>query len=163
MIGASPDVGERAALALRPMQEADLAAVLEIEASAFPTPWSRRAFETELRTAWSIATVAVEAAATPRPRVIGYACAWHVADEMQLLNVAVHPARRRLGVGKILVRDVVRCAGERGVRSVLLEVRVANVPAQRLYGRLGFRGMGIRRGYYGPGQDGLLMELRLGR
>lgn len=144
------------------MVQRDLAEILEIERVSFPSPWSRVSFERELATAWALPMVAVEE--TPAgERLVGYACAWNVADEVHLLTVAVHPARRRLGVGEALVRLVQREAMVRKARAVLLEVRMANVPARRLYARLGFRTTGLRRGYYGPGQDGILMEWRLGR
>jgi ribosomal-protein-alanine N-acetyltransferase len=159
----SPAVGTDATVdwTLRRMIRTDLAAILEIEHASYPSPWSRSAFEHELVATWAAPVVAIE----PSPageRIVGYACCWHVADEVQLLNVAVHPARRRHGVGQALVREVLRQATVRQARAVLLEVRVANLGARRLYARLGFRPTGIRRGYYGPGQDGVLMEWRQG-
>jgi ribosomal-protein-alanine N-acetyltransferase len=145
---------------LRRMAQHDLAAVVEIERASFPSPWSLAGFERELGTAWAVPLVAVER--TPGGEgLVGYACTWYVADEVQLLNVAVHPARRRLGIGETLVGRVQREAVTRGARAVLLEVRMANLPARRLYAQLGFRTTGLRRGYYGPGQDGVLMEWRL--
>ena len=144
---------------LRRMTPSDLPAILDIERVSFPSPWSLLSFERELATAWAVPTVAVEPAAGGM-RLVGYACAWNVADEVQLLNVAVHPARRRGGIGETLVRAVQEHATARGARSVVLEVRVANVPARRLYARLGFRMTALRRGYYGAGQDGMLMEWR---
>lgn len=44
---------------------------------------------------------------------------------------------------------------------MFLEVRAGNLAARRLYRHLGFRDLGVRRGYYGPGQDAIVMELRL--
>jgi ribosomal-protein-alanine acetyltransferase len=85
-----------------------------------------------------------------------------VTDEVHLLNVAIHPERRGLGYGRILVTAVLDEAESLGVRVVFLEVRAGNVVARRLYRQLGFRDLGIRRGYYGPGQDAIVMELRLG-
>jgi ribosomal-protein-alanine N-acetyltransferase len=152
------DVGP--ACALRRMVRGDLPAILAIERVSFPHPWSEASFETELQTVWSVPVVAVE----PTPGgecVVGYACTWHVADEVQLLNVAVHPARRGRGVGETLLRHVLGQAASRGA-GVVLEVRMANLAARRLYGRLGFRARGLRRSYYGPGQDGMLMEWRQG-
>ena len=146
---------------LRRMARRDLAEILEIERVSFPSPWSRASFERELTAAWALPAVAMEAMPFGE-RLVGYACAWNVADEVQLLTVAVHPARRRHGVGEALVRLVQEEALARQARAVLLEVRVANVPARRLYTRLGFRATGLRRGYYGPGQDGVLMEWRRG-
>jgi len=94
--------------------------------------------------------------------VVGYACRWRVADEVHLLNVAVHPDRRGLGHGRQLVAAVTAEAAASGARVVFLEVRAGNVVARRLYRTLGFRDLGVRRGYYGPGQDAIVMELRLG-
>jgi len=156
-----PAADVRAPVALRRMAERDLVEILEIERASFPSPWSRASFERELAAAWALPAVAVEETLAGE-RLVGYACAWNVADEVQLLTVAVHPARRRRGVGEALVRLVQQEAVARQARAVLLEVRVANVPARRLYARLGFRPTGLRRGYYGPGQDGVLMEWRRG-
>jgi ribosomal-protein-alanine N-acetyltransferase len=142
------------------MARTDLPAVLEIERASFPNPWSLEGFARELGTAWAEPLVAIEATARGE-RLVGYACAWYVADEVQLLSVAVHPAHRRRGIGETLVRSVQRHATARQARAVVLEVRVANLPARRLYAQLGFRTTSLRRGYYGPGQDGVLMEWRL--
>jgi len=146
---------------LRDMRREDLPAVLDIERRSFAQPWSRAFFEKELATPFARLVVAVEEA-DPRPHVIGYTCRWRVTDEVHLLNVAVHPERRGLGHGRALVGAVVAEAEAARVRVVYLEVRAGNVIARRLYRQLGFRDLGVRRGYYGPGQDAIVMELRLG-
>ena len=146
---------------LRDMRREDLPAVLDIERRSFAQPWSRAFFEKELATPFARLVVAVEEAA-PRPQVIGYTCRWRVTDEVHLLNVAVHPERRGLGHGRALVGAVVAEAEVARTRVVYLEVRAGNVIARRLYRQLGFRDLGVRRGYYGPGQDAIVMELRLG-
>jgi ribosomal-protein-alanine N-acetyltransferase len=145
---------------LRVMRREDLAAVLEIERRSFAQPWSRAFFEKELATAFALLVVAEEDS-IPRPRIVGYTCRWRVTDEVHLLNVAVHPERRGLGYGRGLVSAVVEEARDAGARVVFLEVRAGNVIARRLYRQLGFRDLGVRRGYYGPGQDAIVMELRL--
>ena len=146
---------------LRDMRRDDLAAVLDIERRAFAQPWSRAFFEKELATPFA-RLVVVEEEAVPRPHVVGYACRWRVTDEVHLLNVAVHPERRGLGYGRALVARVVDEARAAAARVVFLEVRAGNVVARRLYRQLGFKDLGVRRGYYGPGQDAIVMELRLG-
>ena len=146
---------------LRDMRREDLLAVLDIERRSFAQPWSRAFFEKELATPFARLVVAVEEA-VPRPQVIGYTCRWRVTDEVHLLNVAVHPERRGLGHGRALVGAVVAEAEVARTRVVYLEVRAGNVIARRLYRQLGFRDLGVRRGYYGPGQDAIVMELRLG-
>jgi len=146
---------------LRDMRREDLPAVLDIERRSFAQPWSRAFFEKELATPFARLVVAVEEA-VPRPQVIGYTCRWRVTDEVHLLNVAVHPERRGLGHGRALVAGVVGEAEAARARVVYLEVRAGNVIARRLYRQLGFKDLGVRRGYYGPGQDAIVMELRLG-
>ena len=146
---------------LRDMRREDLPAVLDIERRSFAQPWSRAFFEKELATPFARLVVVVEGA-VPRPQVIGYTCRWRVTDEVHLLNVAVHPERRGLGHGRALVAGVVGEAEAARERVVYLEVRAGNVIARRLYRQLGFKDLGVRRGYYGPGQDAIVMELRLG-
>jgi ribosomal-protein-alanine N-acetyltransferase len=149
-------------LVLRPMQREDLAAVLEIERRSFAQPWSRAFFDKEMATPFARLVVAIEDG-EPRPLVVGYTCRWRVTDEVHLLNVAVHPERRGRGLGRFLLEGIIDEAEECGARVIFLEVRAGNVVARRLYRRLGFRDLGIRRAYYGPGQDAIVMELRLSR
>jgi ribosomal-protein-alanine N-acetyltransferase len=145
---------------LRDMRREDLAAVLEIERRSFAQPWSRGFFEKELATPFARLVVAVEDYGL-RQFIVGYTCRWRVTDEVHLLNVAVHPERRGLGHGQALVSAVIGEAHAARARAVFLEVRAGNVVARRLYRQLGFRDLGVRRGYYGPGQDAIVMELRL--
>jgi ribosomal-protein-alanine N-acetyltransferase len=142
------------------MRADDLPAVLDIEKRAFAQPWSRAFFEKELTTAFARLVVAIDEKAA-RPSVVGYTCRWRVTDEVHLLNVAVHPDRRGSGLGRFLVESVITESRTTGARTMFLEVRAGNVVARRLYRRLGFRDLGVRRGYYGPGQDAIVMELRL--
>lgn len=146
---------------LRAMCRDDLIAVLEIEHRSFAQPWSRAFFEKELATPFARLTVAVVDEGGPLPAPVGYSCRWRVSDEVHLLNVAVHPDRRGLGHGRTLVEGVIVEAHAAAARAVFLEVRSGNLIARRLYRHLGFRDLGVRRGYYGPGQDAVVMELRL--
>lgn len=142
------------------MRREDLPAVLAIERRAFSQPWSRAFFEKELATPFARLTVAMEEV-RPRSQLVGYSCRWRVTDEVHLLNVAVHPGRRGGGIGRLLVEAVIGEARGTWARTMFLEVRAGNVAARRLYRLLGFRDLGVRRGYYGPGQDAIVMELRL--
>jgi ribosomal-protein-alanine N-acetyltransferase len=147
-------------LTFRAMCRSDLDAVMAIEQRAFPQPWSRSFFEKELTAAQARCTVATRDGDEPA-RIIGYTVYWRVLDEVHLLNVAVHAEHRGASIGRRLVEDVLDVARATAGRVVYLEVRAGNVAARRLYRRLGFRGLGVRRGYYGPGQDAIVMELRL--
>jgi ribosomal-protein-alanine N-acetyltransferase len=142
------------------MRPHDLVQVLDIERRSFPRPWSLGFFEKELAAPLARLVVGLEDGG-PRPMLVGYTCRWRVSDEVHLLNVAVHPERRGLGYGRTLLSAVITEAEGAGSRVIFLEVRAGNVIARRLYRHLGFRDLGVRPGYYGPGQDAIVMELRL--
>lgn len=86
------------------------------------------------------------------------ALGWIVADELEVVDVAVAEAFRRRGVAQALVAQLLAEARERGCREAFLEVRAGNVPAQRLYQALGFERVGERAGYYGDGEDAFLFR-----
>ncbi len=142
----------------RPMRRTDLDAVLAIEQRAFPQPWSRSFFEKELAAPQARCTVAVRA---DLPDVVGYTVCWRVLDEIHVLNVAVRADHRGAAIGRQLLESMLEEGRATGGRVAYLEVRAGNVSARRLYRRLGFRDLGVRRAYYGPGQDAIVMELRL--
>lgn len=95
--------------------------------------------------------------------LIGYGGISVAADEAEILNIAVHPSFRRLGVGVRLMRVLIDAAQERGACSLYLEVRASNVAAAALYRSLGFETIGVRKNYYtSPREDAVLMSLSLG-
>ncbi len=82
--------------------------------------------------------------------------------EAELLRVAVRPEARRSGLGRALLRESQARLEARGIRTLLLEVRVSNAPARALYEAEGWRGEGLRRGYYRDGEDAALYRKELG-
>ncbi len=91
--------------------------------------------------------------------VAGYAIAHAAADEGEILNLGVAPARRRQGIGAELVRAMMDALRARGARAVYLEVRDSNTAARALYERLGFREVGRRSRYYRrPVEDAILLR-----
>jgi ribosomal-protein-alanine N-acetyltransferase len=90
--------------------------------------------------------------------VAGYSVLIFAADEAELANLAVAAAERRLGIGRILLDDVIAEAGTRGANRIYLEVRESNAAARALYSQAGFREMGRRRRYYSaPVEDAVIM------
>jgi ribosomal-protein-alanine acetyltransferase len=90
-------------------------------------------------------------------QVKGFLVSRQVAEgEREILNVAVHPDFRRLGIATALLRhEMARCQG-----SHFLEVRESNTPARSLYERLGFEIVGVRPGYYeNPNEPGIVMRI----
>jgi len=130
---------------IKEMALEDLEAILEIEELSFPIPWSRNSFLYELleneRAIYLVAQDGLN-------RTIGYIGVWVVCDEGHITNLAVHPSYRRKGVAEQLLKRIIEAVRVRGVRHVTLEVRRTNLGARRLYEKLGFVHMGVRRKYY---------------
>jgi len=153
--------GGCARVRLRAMREEDLARVLAINERCFRHPWSADQVRRELATPWSTVLLAASAAAGPE-EVLGFAVAWDVHDEVHVLNVAVAPEQRRRGVARALLEEIAGRGRARGARLVTLEVRSTNAGAMALYRALGYREVGLRKGYYAEeGEDAVVMDLAL--
>jgi tRNA threonylcarbamoyl adenosine modification protein YeaZ len=142
---------------VRALEPADLAAVDEMEHRLFSDPWPRQFFLTALAEPAAVLRVAVRNGA-----VAGYLAATLQPPYAELQNLATAPEQQRSGVARALMAEFFDTCRARGVREIGLEVRVSNAAAQALYRGLGFRLMGLRRGYYrAPDEDALLMGRRL--
>jgi len=78
--------------------------------------------------------------------------------QSRVLSVAVHPSRRRKGIGRKLMEAAERVARERGATVSRLEVGTTNAPAIALYRELGYRSEGLLPGYYSWGEDAYSMR-----
>jgi ribosomal-protein-alanine N-acetyltransferase len=76
------------------------------------------------------------------------------------MNIAVSPDHRRRGVASSLLGRLLELTAGEGRRGYTLEVRVSNAGAIALYEQLGFRGRGIRRGYYTDNREDALIMWR---
>ena len=89
--------------------------------------------------------------------LLGYGGISLVADEAEIITVAVSPAHRRQGIARALMEHML-CLAEDARASVYLEVRASNTPARELYRSLGFAETGMRKNYYSaPREDAVLM------
>jgi [ribosomal protein S18]-alanine N-acetyltransferase len=134
---------------------AELDEILAIERVSFTNPWTREMYLADLEnSSVSHCYVARDETGT----IGGFCSFWHVADEVHINNLAVAPERRNAGAGTALVREVMRAAARTGATRAILEVRRSNENARRLYERLGFELIGVRREYYtSPVEDALVL------
>ena len=136
----------RVVIQTRPATESDLDELCRIQSASLPAvQWNVADY---LRHECIVATI--------DDRLAGFAVARHTAaDELEILNLAVHPLFRRRGVGRCLVQQLL--ANFRG--NVFLEVRVSNFAARKLYHSLGFEAFGVRNDYYdSPGESAIVMK-----
>ena len=138
----------------------DLPRIIEIERLAFPAPWTVASFQRELTLAFSRIMVATPDEGAGAGSIVGFLCRWLIADECDVLNIAVHPDSRRQGIGAVLMTEAVNEAKSTGAGLVTLEVRRSNLAARQLYRKFEFEERRLRRHYYGPGEDAIIMELR---
>lgn len=144
-------------LIIMKMEKDDIGQILEIENVSFPTPWHRYIFELEMKKPRTLQLVSKSG-----ERVAGYIISWMMYDEVHILNVAVHPEFRRKGIARRLIIDVIDYFYPLGAKSVILEVRISNTAAQKLYHELGFKVLRVRKKYYNDtGEDAIVMCLEL--
>jgi ribosomal-protein-alanine N-acetyltransferase len=130
-------------------------AALHAAAMTTPRPWSAAEFADLLATPGTFATGDERAFALGRV----------ILDEAELLTIATHPEQRRRGLGRTMLAAFESEARDRGATIAHLEVAADNVPAIALYEAGGYRGTGLRRGYYrsadGARIDAVLMAKAL--
>lgn len=144
---------------IRPMTVADLVRILELEQQCFSSPWSRQIFESELK---NDGPPGLHIVGVYQDEIICYSNTWFVIDEAHISNVAVAPKYQGQKVGETMLRYIIRTAMARRMVCVHLEVRITNVAAIRLYDKLGFEVIGVRKRYYEDNhEDALLMQLDL--
>ncbi|MCC5983518.1 MAG: GNAT family N-acetyltransferase [Rhodobacteraceae bacterium] len=139
------------------MNAPDPQALADLHASAFrhPRPWRAAEFAALLDDPQVIITTAP---ATPDAPPQAVAVVRIVLDEAEVLTLAVAPAWRRRGLGQAVLNDALARAHAAGATASFLEVAADNAAALALYGRMGFRTVGRRRGYYDAGTDALILR-----
>ena len=140
------------------MTGADLDAVVAIEETIYPHPWTRGNFSDSLAAGYHcwIAECGGEMA--------GYSVVVIAAGEAHLLNLSVARPWQRRGIGREMLSFVLRLARESGAARILLEVRPSNSAARSLYAAAGFAEIATRRGYYPADksrEDAIVLALEL--
>ncbi|MFE0962253.1 ribosomal protein S18-alanine N-acetyltransferase [Streptomyces fungicidicus] len=156
---------------LREMRWWDIDSVLELERDLFPEDaWSRGMFWSELAHSRGPGATRRYVVAEEDGRIVGYAGLTTSGAESDndgggapaadVQTIAVTRDHWGTGLGSRLLTELLRAATAFECTEVLLECRIDNVRAQKLYERFGFETIGVRRGYYQPGNvDALVMRL----
>jgi [ribosomal protein S18]-alanine N-acetyltransferase len=141
-------------ISIGPMKRRHVRDVLAIERRVYPRPWSAALFFSEISQKSSRFYIVSHHGRT----LIGYGGLMVHLEEAHVTTVAVAPEYQHRKVGSRVLSALLEEARGRDARTVALEVRVANWPAQRLYSWFGFRPVGVRKNYYAEtGEDALVM------
>lgn len=142
------------------MQVSDLPEVLNIENDVYPHPWTRGNFLDSMYSGYETWTLRESSGA-----LAGYFLVMLAVDEAHLLNISVRRDLHGKGVGRMQLDKVVEIAREKGMSSILLEVRPSNERALAVYLRYGFAQIGKRKGYYPAAdntrEDAIVMRFHL--
>jgi len=132
-------------------QTPDAEKLAALHAECFPAGWDAAAIRDILHTATTRAFVA--------PDHAGFGLLRVVAEEAEMLTLAVGRSHRRQGIAGHIVAAMYAWAQEQGAHAVFLEVRESNEAARALYRKAGFRETGLRKGYYPTGESTVLMRI----
>ena len=137
-----------------PMEERHVDGIAMLEQRCFSDPWSVNSIRYELTNPLSYWLVA-----ECDRQVVGYVGSQSVIDEADMMNIAVSPDYRRMGIAREMINRLIAVLAERGVCSLTLEVRTSNSGAIELYKQLGFELAGVRPNYYhNPREDARIMR-----
>ena len=119
-----------------------LDSVLEIERESNPYPWTARNFSDCLEKGYY--SMVLE----DKEKFVGFAIMAISSEESHLLNIGVNKDFRGSGFGEQILKKMIIAAEVMGSKKIILEVRVSNKIAYRLYEKLGFHEIGERKKYY---------------
>jgi ribosomal-protein-alanine N-acetyltransferase len=145
---------EQVRVHIRWMIRRDMPEVLHTEQQSFEFSWSEEDFLRCLRQRNCIGMVAEQG-----EKVVGFMIYELHKNKLHILNFAVHPGQRRLGVGGQMVAKLISKLSSHRRTRITLEVRETNLPAQLFLRRQGFRAVRVLRGYYeDSGEDAFVMQ-----
>lgn len=139
---------------IREMRETDLAQVEAIEQEIFSIPWSEKSFLSACTTPENIYLVCLL-----EDEVAGYCGLWSVLGEGNITNMAVAEKYRRNGVAEALMKEMEERSRQKDVTIFFLEVRESNEAARRLYEKMGYEQIGVRKNFYEkPVENAIIMS-----
>lgn len=133
---------EKSEIIIEKMKQKDIEAVAEIEAKVFSMPWSARGFQDALQQDTIFVTARQE------EQIVGYCGMYCSLEDGAITNVAVLPEAQNQGIGKRIISGLLKYALEKNMSRIVLEVRISNMAAIKLYEGFGFQKVGIRKGFY---------------
>ena len=139
------------------MQKKDCEEVAKLDKAAILNPWSVEDFAEAVKSDTQIYLVAQD-----KQQIIGFVGMVTAADEGDITHIAVDALQRRKHVATLLLEKLFQISMQKQIKSIFLEVRQHNEPAQKLYEKMGFESMGVRKNYYhNPIENAIIMKKEL--
>lgn len=148
---------EQVKVHIRWMIRRDMPEVLRTEQDSFEYAWTEEDFLKCLRQRNCIGMVAEHG-----DKVVGFMIYELHKSKLNVLNFAVHPEYRRIGVGRQMVAKLIGKLSSHRRTKITLAVRETNLPAQLFFKTLDFRAIKVLRSYYDDsGEDAFMMQFRV--
>lgn len=144
---------------IRHAQFADADRIYDLEVNNFSSPWSLDNLKKELETQNNDHLYYV---VENDNDVIAFIGIWILYDEAHIMSIVVDKAFKKKGIATKLLSEILKNFDNKIIKKMLLEVRNSNLPAIKLYEKLEFKQLYIRKNYYtAPIEDAIVMELNL--
>ena len=133
----------------------NISEVYEIEKKSFKNPWIKSQFSRySMESDNSMSCIY-----SLKRKVVGYLMAEAILDEIHIHNVVVEKQHRNNNIAKEMICHLISQGKKHYKNKICLEVNCSNILALKLYSYLGFKKVGVRKGYYQDGMDAILMDL----
>ncbi len=132
---------------IRTMNYSDLKPVIGIEQQAYPQPWTIGIFRDCLRVGYTSWVMTLD------NNIVGYGIVMLSPGEAHILNICIDPQYQGRGLGRYLLRYLIKKSRKSDIDMILLEVRRSNTKAKQLYLSENFHELGVRKAYY-PAENG---------
>ncbi len=139
-----------------PMKKEHIEGLVDIEKQCFNSGYAEKTFLKELENKIAVYIVAIE-----NDAVLGYIGLWNICGGADVIDVAVHKDFRRKGIGAGLIKAMLEFCKKEDIFEINLEVRASNIAAQKLYKKMDFSEVGLRKRYYENKEDAILMQRRI--
>ncbi|MEM3104102.1 MAG: ribosomal protein S18-alanine N-acetyltransferase [Candidatus Bathyarchaeia archaeon] len=143
-------------LVIRTVKDGDLKSIYLIERLSFERPYPSSYLET-------LAYLSPETflVVSLNGSIVGYSASVLRGSEGHIISIAIHPDYRGIGIGEKLLRENIKRLKDSGAKRVVLEVRIDNIQALKLYQKLGFKIVKTLKNYYWDGADAYKMVLNV--
>lgn len=144
-----------ATASIGPLGPGDLGSVAKLEKQCFALPWSLAEYQQALQNQ-TFGLLGLK----ENKQLVAYVSFYILQGELEIVNLATSAQARRQGYARSLLTALFEHAASQGAARIVLEVNCRNTPACNLYTALGFKQVGLRKGYYNQGRDDALIYER---
>lgn len=144
---------------IRPAEDKDINVIMYLESTCFVAPWGLEDIKYELSSNPVSNVWVIE---NSQGTVLGFIDYWITFDSATVCQICINPMFRKMGLGTILLNEMIKDCKANRVRNITLEVRENNLNAINLYEKVGFKKILVKKEYYTNGDNAIYMVKEIG-